>query len=249
MPYPCARGLTAPRRGPPYWPSVPWGDRADPVIRAYLATPVSGSHTRRAGSKPDTFGPDFLARRVHCPRLQEDPGVARFFRALRAGDMTAVRAAFAPDAAWTLRGELPASGMWTGPGGIIDGFFPQIFGARPSTRIPRLLGGPMVRSAAGDRPPAVIRPSRRFPPQPIAGVDRVQGNGHYAGKRRQEQLVADGPIGATIVRARWTAPRARKKNGEQDQVQPDPGSRDGEPPGPGWLKLPGRGRARSGGAR
>lgn len=54
--------------------------------------------------------------------------VARFFRALRAGDMAAVRAAFAPDATWTLRGELPASGMWTGPGGIIDGFFAQIFG-------------------------------------------------------------------------------------------------------------------------
>jgi uncharacterized protein YbjT (DUF2867 family) len=35
----------------------------------------------------------------------------------------------------------------------------------------------------------------------IAGVDRVEGNGHYAGKRLQEQLVADGPIGATIVRA------------------------------------------------
>lgn len=54
--------------------------------------------------------------------------VARFFGALRAGDMDAVRATFAPDATWTLRGELPASGMWTGPGGIIDGFFPQIFG-------------------------------------------------------------------------------------------------------------------------
>lgn len=54
--------------------------------------------------------------------------VARFFRALRAGDMDAVRSSFAPDATWTLRGELPASGMWAGPGGIIDGFFPQIFG-------------------------------------------------------------------------------------------------------------------------
>jgi len=59
MPYPCARGLTAPRRRPPYWRSVPWGDRADPVIRAYIATPDSRSRTRRAGSKPDTFGADF----------------------------------------------------------------------------------------------------------------------------------------------------------------------------------------------
>ena len=54
--------------------------------------------------------------------------VASFFRALRAGDMDAVRAAFAPDATWILRGGLPASGTWTGPDGILDGFFPQIFG-------------------------------------------------------------------------------------------------------------------------
>ena len=54
--------------------------------------------------------------------------VAGFFRDLRAGDMDAVRATFAPDATWTLRGSLPASGKWTGPGGIMDGFFAQIFG-------------------------------------------------------------------------------------------------------------------------
>ena len=54
--------------------------------------------------------------------------VAGFFRDLRAGDMDAVRAAFAPDATWTLRGSLPASGTWTGADGIMDGFFAQIFG-------------------------------------------------------------------------------------------------------------------------
>src|SRR5580704_12714149 len=54
--------------------------------------------------------------------------VASFFRALRAGDMDALRATFAPDATWTLRGSLPASGTWTGPDGIMDGFFPRIFG-------------------------------------------------------------------------------------------------------------------------
>jgi uncharacterized protein len=54
--------------------------------------------------------------------------VADFFRALRAGDMDALRAAFAPDATWILRGGLPASGTWTSPDGIIDGFFPQMFG-------------------------------------------------------------------------------------------------------------------------
>ncbi len=35
----------------------------------------------------------------------------------------------------------------------------------------------------------------------IVGVDRVQGNGHYHGKRRQEQLVQAGPVPWTILRA------------------------------------------------
>jgi len=35
----------------------------------------------------------------------------------------------------------------------------------------------------------------------IVGVERVQSAGHYAGKRRQEQLVADGPVPWTILRA------------------------------------------------
>lgn len=35
----------------------------------------------------------------------------------------------------------------------------------------------------------------------IVGVDRVAGNAHYAGKRRQEELVLGGPIAATVVRA------------------------------------------------
>ncbi|MDF5756700.1 NAD(P)H-binding protein [Spongiactinospora sp. TRM90649] len=35
----------------------------------------------------------------------------------------------------------------------------------------------------------------------IAGVHRVEGNAHYAGKRHQEQLVTDGPIPWTIVPA------------------------------------------------
>ena len=54
--------------------------------------------------------------------------VASFFRALRAGDMDALRGVFAPGATWVLRGDLPASGTWTGPDGIMDGFFPRIFG-------------------------------------------------------------------------------------------------------------------------
>jgi uncharacterized protein YbjT (DUF2867 family) len=35
----------------------------------------------------------------------------------------------------------------------------------------------------------------------IVGVDRVEGNGHYAGKRRQEELVAAGDVPWTIQRA------------------------------------------------
>ena len=54
--------------------------------------------------------------------------VANFFNALRAGDEDALRNIFATDATWTLRGSLPASGKWTGQDGILDGFFPRIFG-------------------------------------------------------------------------------------------------------------------------
>jgi ketosteroid isomerase-like protein len=54
--------------------------------------------------------------------------VAGFFRALRTGDMDAVRTTLAPDATWILRGGLPASGTWTGRDGVMDGFFSQIFG-------------------------------------------------------------------------------------------------------------------------
>jgi uncharacterized protein YbjT (DUF2867 family) len=35
----------------------------------------------------------------------------------------------------------------------------------------------------------------------IVGVHRIEGNGHYFGKRRQEQVVKDGPIPWTIQRA------------------------------------------------
>ncbi|GGP84792.1 SDR family oxidoreductase [Streptosporangium pseudovulgare] len=35
----------------------------------------------------------------------------------------------------------------------------------------------------------------------IAGIDRVEGNAHYAGKREQERLVAEGPVPWTIVPA------------------------------------------------
>jgi uncharacterized protein YbjT (DUF2867 family) len=35
----------------------------------------------------------------------------------------------------------------------------------------------------------------------IVGIDRVEGNAHYAGKREQERMVAEGPVPWTIVPA------------------------------------------------
>ena len=35
----------------------------------------------------------------------------------------------------------------------------------------------------------------------IVGLDRIEGNAHYAGKRRQEALLGDSPVPATILRA------------------------------------------------
>jgi uncharacterized protein YbjT (DUF2867 family) len=35
----------------------------------------------------------------------------------------------------------------------------------------------------------------------IVGVDRVEGNAHYAGKRRQEEVTAAGPVPFSILRA------------------------------------------------
>ena len=35
----------------------------------------------------------------------------------------------------------------------------------------------------------------------IVGIDRVEGNAHYAGKREQERIVAEGPVPWTIVPA------------------------------------------------
>jgi uncharacterized protein YbjT (DUF2867 family) len=35
----------------------------------------------------------------------------------------------------------------------------------------------------------------------IVGIDRVEGNAHYSGKREQERLVAEGPVPWTIVPA------------------------------------------------
>lgn len=45
-----------------------------------------------------------------------------YVRNLGAGDVTALRAAFTPDAVWTMQGDLPASGRYVGPDEIFDKF-------------------------------------------------------------------------------------------------------------------------------
>ena len=49
--------------------------------------------------------------------------VERYLTAVAAGDLDAMRASFAEDATWWLRGELPISGTWRGRDTILDDFF------------------------------------------------------------------------------------------------------------------------------
>jgi uncharacterized protein len=52
--------------------------------------------------------------------------VAGYVAALQRGDIEALRASFAPKATWTIRGDIPVAGTWTGPDEIIDGFLAQM---------------------------------------------------------------------------------------------------------------------------
>jgi ketosteroid isomerase-like protein len=52
--------------------------------------------------------------------------VADYVKALGRGDLESLRASFAADATWTLRGGMPVSGTWTGPAEIIDGFLARL---------------------------------------------------------------------------------------------------------------------------
>lgn len=56
----------------------------------------------------------------------------------------------------------------------------------------------------------------------ILGVDRVEGNAHYAGKREQERLVAEGRVPWTVVRATQFHDFAAMVSGwtEQDGAAP-----------------------------
>src|SRR3954453_23376103 len=52
--------------------------------------------------------------------------VAAYVAALQRGDLPALRASFAPDATWTLRGDVPVAGTWTGATEILDGFLADL---------------------------------------------------------------------------------------------------------------------------
>ena len=48
--------------------------------------------------------------------------IAGHVAALQRGDAHSRRASFIPKASWTIRGDIPVAGTWTGPGEILDGF-------------------------------------------------------------------------------------------------------------------------------
>jgi ketosteroid isomerase-like protein len=52
--------------------------------------------------------------------------VADYVAALQRGDLDALSAAFAPQATWTIRGDLPVAGTCTGADEILGGFLAQV---------------------------------------------------------------------------------------------------------------------------
>jgi uncharacterized protein len=53
--------------------------------------------------------------------------VAGYVAALQRGDNAALRASFSATATWTIRGDIPVAGTWTGPDEILDGFLAAMF--------------------------------------------------------------------------------------------------------------------------
>ena len=53
--------------------------------------------------------------------------VLRYFDALATGNQDIMRDSFAADATFSYPGQLPMSGTWTGPDGIVDGFLAAAF--------------------------------------------------------------------------------------------------------------------------
>lgn len=52
--------------------------------------------------------------------------VEGYVAALQRGDMDALRASFTPKATWTIRGDIPVAGTWTGAEEILDGFLAKV---------------------------------------------------------------------------------------------------------------------------
>ncbi|MCX5536549.1 nuclear transport factor 2 family protein [Streptomyces sp. NBC_00006] len=52
--------------------------------------------------------------------------VQAYMDTLMKGDMDALRGFFTPDTTWTLAGDLPVSGTWTGPDEILGEFVPTM---------------------------------------------------------------------------------------------------------------------------
>jgi ketosteroid isomerase-like protein len=52
--------------------------------------------------------------------------IAGHVAALQRGDAHSRRASFTPKASWTIRGDIPVAGTWTGPGEILDGFLAKM---------------------------------------------------------------------------------------------------------------------------
>ncbi|MEY9935817.1 nuclear transport factor 2 family protein [Streptacidiphilus sp. MAP5-3] len=57
----------------------------------------------------------------------EQQVVLRYFDALANGKQDVIRDSFAADATFTYPADLPMSGTWTGPDGIVDGFLAAAF--------------------------------------------------------------------------------------------------------------------------
>ncbi|MFJ2773905.1 nuclear transport factor 2 family protein [Streptomyces sp. NPDC087300] len=60
--------------------------------------------------------------------------VQAYMDTLMTGDIDALRGFFTPESTWTLAGDLPLSGTWTGPAEILDEFVPRMVARlRPET--------------------------------------------------------------------------------------------------------------------
>ena len=72
--------------------------------------------------------------------------VQGYLDALVAGDLDRVRASFAPDATWTIYGDLPIAGPWHGRDAIVDDFLTTVggglfeAGSGPHFEFPTLIG-------------------------------------------------------------------------------------------------------------